>query len=228
MEDRLRHLLTLVVQDVIATGEPVGSQRLVDTYRLGVSPATIRNWFTELESAGYITQPHTSSGRIPTEEGYRLYVNELMPRRMATKREQQDIHEVAGAFPWPRSIKAVAKSVAHETHAAVVVGLDQADTFYTGLSLLFAEPEFRDAGRVVNMTQVLDRLDDILQIVRKQRFAEPTAFIGRECPFGPTCSTVLVTLGDNTLFGALGPLRMDYGRTFALLSTISQRFTSPS
>lgn len=81
-DDRRMHVLRAIIADYVASKEPVGSKALVDKHNLGVSSATIRNDMSVLESQGLITQPHTSSGRIPTEKGYRFFVdsiNEIKP-----------------------------------------------------------------------------------------------------------------------------------------------------
>src|SRR3978361_19 len=77
IEDRKLDVLRAIVEDYVATNEPVGSKALVERHRLGVSPATIRNDMAALEDEGYITQPHTSAGRVPTDKGYRLFVDRL-------------------------------------------------------------------------------------------------------------------------------------------------------
>ncbi len=76
-EDRKLAVLRAIVEDYVSTQEPVGSKALVDRHRLGVSPATVRNDMAVLEEEGFITQPHTSAGRIPTDKGYRLFVDRL-------------------------------------------------------------------------------------------------------------------------------------------------------
>jgi heat-inducible transcriptional repressor len=77
VEDRKLAVLRAIVEDYVATQEPVGSKSLVDRHSLGVSPATVRNDMAALEEEGFITQPHTSAGRIPTDKGYRLFVDRL-------------------------------------------------------------------------------------------------------------------------------------------------------
>ena len=77
VEDRKLNVLRAIVEDYVATQEPVGSKALVDRHQLGVSPATVRNDMAALEEEGFITQPHTSAGRIPTDKGYRLFVDRL-------------------------------------------------------------------------------------------------------------------------------------------------------
>ena len=215
MEDRLKRLMRLVAEDVIKTGEPVGSQRLVDAYPLGVSSATIRNWFAELEEAEYLVQPHTSSGRVPTEKGYRFYVDELMEPAHLTAREKQALEKSEDA-------KRFAKVSAELVGSAAFLGTDADDSYYTGLSHLFAQPEFREWSRVVSLGEVLDRMDDVLRMLRREKIAGPTVRIGSACPFGPACSTVLVTLKDGTLFGILGPQRMDYRQSLAILNAATE------
>jgi len=78
LTERQRSILKLLVQEYVATGRPVGSKTLAERYPVGVSSATIRNEMGELEEAGYVVQPHTSGGRIPTDHGYRYYVHKLM------------------------------------------------------------------------------------------------------------------------------------------------------
>src|SRR5688500_14561605 len=88
-EDRRLAVLRAIVEDYVATEEPVGSKALVERHQLGVSPATVRNDMAALEDEGYITQPHTSAGRVPTDKGYRLFVDRLTtvkPMSAAEKR----------------------------------------------------------------------------------------------------------------------------------------------
>jgi len=84
LDKRKAYILATVVYEYIATAEPVGSQTLTQKYNLGVSSATVRNEMAELEAAGYLEQPHTSAGRIPSDIGYRTYVDQLMePEKLA-------------------------------------------------------------------------------------------------------------------------------------------------
>ncbi|HSR24922.1 MAG TPA: DeoR family transcriptional regulator, partial [Candidatus Eisenbacteria bacterium] len=92
LEDRKLEVLRAIVEDYVSTQEPVGSKALVERHNLGVSPATIRNDMAALEDEGYIAQPHTSAGRIPTDKGYRLFVDRLStvkPLSMAERRAIQ-------------------------------------------------------------------------------------------------------------------------------------------
>ena len=94
LNDRKIQILKAIINDYIATAEPVGSRTLAKKYDLGVSSATIRNEMSDLEDMGLIIQPHTSAGRIPSDLGYRLYVDRLMNRSELTPKEQQFLHSV--------------------------------------------------------------------------------------------------------------------------------------
>lgn len=90
-EDRRLDVLRAIVEDYVQTREPVGSRVLVERHGLGVSPATIRNDMAALEEGGYITQPHTSAGRVPTDKGYRLFVDRLSGIKPLSPAEQRAI-----------------------------------------------------------------------------------------------------------------------------------------
>ncbi|HSV66848.1 MAG TPA: heat-inducible transcriptional repressor HrcA [Mycobacteriales bacterium] len=91
LEDRKLEVLRAIVEDFVSTREPVGSKSLVERHNLGVSPATVRNDMAALEEEGYITQPHTSAGRIPTDKGYRLFVDRLSQLKPLTPAEKRAI-----------------------------------------------------------------------------------------------------------------------------------------
>lgn len=87
LNDRKIKILEAIITDYIATAEPIGSRTIAKKYDLGISPATIRNEMSDLEELGFIEQPHTSAGRIPSQKGYRLYVDNLMRKRQLTEQE---------------------------------------------------------------------------------------------------------------------------------------------
>lgn len=99
LDGRKAYILATVVYEYIATAEPVGSQTLTQKYNLGVSSATVRNEMAELEAGGYLVQPHTSAGRVPSDSGYRTYVDQLMqPETLASddrRRIRDDLREAS-------------------------------------------------------------------------------------------------------------------------------------
>ena len=91
LDERKLSVLRAIVEDYVTTSEPVGSKALAERHALGVSPATIRNDMAPLEDEGYITQPHTSAGRVPTDTGYRLFVDRLATIKPLSAAERRAI-----------------------------------------------------------------------------------------------------------------------------------------
>ncbi|MCI0478967.1 hypothetical protein L0Y59_00275 [Candidatus Uhrbacteria bacterium] len=218
MDDKLKSLLRIVVEDVIKTGEAVGSQRLVETYGLDVSPATIRNWFAELEEEGFLVQPHTSAGRLPTEQGYRFYLEELMDAYDLRRKELLEMQRAATELERKAdALRRMARAMSEMTRDAVLYADRDMHAYAAGIANLIAQPEFMDRARLLHLGDTLDRMDETLDRLADMRFDEPTALIGSDCPFGEGCGSVFLTMHDGSLFGILGPMRMDYQRGIALL-----------
>ncbi len=120
LDPRSQQILRAVIEEYVITAEPVGSQTLVDHFRLGVSSATVRNVMAELEEAGYLTHPHTSSGRVPTDAGYRLYVESIAPQRSLQPVERLMIRHQFGQveFASEQWFRLAAATIAAATHAA--------------------------------------------------------------------------------------------------------------
>ena len=97
LSDRRHKVLQALIEEYIANAQPVGSRTLVDRYHLGVSPATVRNELSVLEDEGYVTSPHTSSGRIPTDAGYRAFVDDLLEQEYGDEAEDDMFDEVREA-----------------------------------------------------------------------------------------------------------------------------------
>ena len=97
LTERKKRILRAIIDEYVATAEPVGSKVIMQKSDLGLSSATIRNEMAELEEAGYLEQPHTSAGRIPSAKGYRVYVNELMNRQRLSVEETEEINQALHA-----------------------------------------------------------------------------------------------------------------------------------
>jgi heat-inducible transcriptional repressor len=122
VEDRKLAVLRAIVEDYVATQEPVGSKALVDRHRLGVSPATVRNDMAALEEEGFITQPHTSAGRIPTDKGYRLFVDRLSGVKPLSAAEKRAIASLLqGAIDLDDVVQRSVRLLAQLTRQVAVV-----------------------------------------------------------------------------------------------------------
>jgi heat-inducible transcriptional repressor len=122
VEERRYEVLRAIVEDYVATEEPVGSKALAERHHLGVSPATIRNDMASLEEGGYITQPHTSAGRVPTDKGYRLFVDRLASIKPLSPPERRAIESfLEGAVDLDDTIGRTVRLLAQLTHNVAVV-----------------------------------------------------------------------------------------------------------
>jgi heat-inducible transcriptional repressor len=120
LDPRSQAILRAVIEEYVTTAQPVGSQALVDRFRLGVSSATVRNVMAELETAGYLSHPHTSAGRVPTDSGYRVYVESIAPRISLAPVERLMIRHQFGQveFASEQWFRLAAATIAGVTHAA--------------------------------------------------------------------------------------------------------------
>ncbi len=122
LDDRKLAVLRAIVQDYVSTMEPVGSRALVDRHHMDVSPATIRNDMAVLEEQGYIAQPHTSAGRIPTDKGYRLFVDRLSGVKPLSAAERRAIETfLVGAYDLDDVVKRTVRLLAQLTRQVAVV-----------------------------------------------------------------------------------------------------------
>jgi heat-inducible transcriptional repressor len=121
-DDRRLRVLRAIVQDYVSTNDPVGSKALAARYDLGVSPATIRNDMAVLEEEGYIAQPHTSAGRVPTDKGYRLFVDRLAGVKPLSPAERKAIQQfLDSAVNLDDVVDRTVRLLAHLTHQVAVV-----------------------------------------------------------------------------------------------------------
>jgi heat-inducible transcriptional repressor len=231
MEERQHNLLAHVVRSYIREAEPIGSHALERT--LGVSSATIRNEMAELEASGYLSQPHTSAGRVPTLKGYQFFLEHLVERQQPAPAEQRTLRELVNEqhVPPEQFSKKLARTLAELAGEAAVVGFNRYDSYYTGLSNLFEQPEFRALDMVRSISQVVDHLDEAMaKLYRNLTVSSDVAVkIGEANPFGEDCAFVFTTYGRGTnpsIIGILGPLRMDYDANLGRLHYVRTLFRS--
>lgn len=214
MTERQRLILNSIVEQYAEVASPVGSSLLAKVFN--VSSATIRAEMAELERLGYITQPHTSAGRIPTDRGYRFYVNalseieEVLPERRAERALTARVQD-AGAPE--RMIRNAVDTLVELTHNLGLATIGN-QLYMSGLSNLFGQPEFMQAGQVQQVAGLLDNLEPWL---REAAPNEPlSVYIGRENPIGRTagCSLIISRFkspfSDRSYIGVLGPTRQSY------------------
>ncbi|MDP3981943.1 MAG: hypothetical protein Q8P70_00055 [bacterium] len=220
MTERQFQVLTNIVSSYIKTALPVSSQYLEQESRLGVSPATIRNEMKELTEKGFVTQPHTSAGRVPTEQGYRAFVDSILRDQMAFPDAQSFSHASEEGV---HALGALAKSIAQETSGLVVLYTAEYGLFWQeGWGGVLREPEFRDQEHVAELTCLVRGIEEnIEQISQEQEFR---VYIGRENPFfqAQRLSMIMGTtvLGGKGLVAVVGPMRMAYIRNIRVMRSL--------
>ena len=227
MNERQQNLLKIITTQYIKTAQPVSSKFIFEGGKVRFSPATIRNEMAELETEGYIFHPHTSAGRIPTERGYQFFVENFIKDLSLNKKEQFFLDKLINSFRQfePRVAKELAKGMAEFSNGAVFVAFTDRDFFYTGLSNLFAQPEFEQHQLVYNLSQVIDHLDAVINRIFNTIKFDVEIYIGSQNPFSQDCSTVLTKYQvkrDVGLLGIIGPIRMDYENNISLLKYSQQ------
>ncbi|MFH1457503.1 MAG: DeoR family transcriptional regulator [Patescibacteria group bacterium] len=214
MIPRQKELFKNIVQEYVKTAQPVGSNLLVEKFKLDISPATVRNDMRELEEQNLIIAPHTSAGRVPTEYGYKYFVkNYIDLGAELNKKEAKEVQMV-----YKNEIKNLAKIISEKSGLGVFLGFAENDVYYTGLSNIFSQPEFQNLDLIYNISSVIDHLDEVMEKMYNQ-ITEKEIKIGNDNLFSSDCSAILYKI-KNVLIGILGPMRMDYQYNIKLLNCI--------
>jgi heat-inducible transcriptional repressor len=227
MSERKKAILHFIIKEYTRTAIPVASGTLAKKCQLKVSPATVRNDMAELEEEGYIIQPHTSAGRVPTAAAYELALAEsALTKKKGLKETEASLLD--GLFNQKdNGAKLAAKAIAELSGGAVFWAFHKNDLYYTGVSNLFSQPEFKQSDIAYDISVVIDRMEEIIDDLYDRITEGEQVLIGSQNPFGSFLSTVLVKYKkDNRsgIFGILGPVRMDYAHNLALVRYIKSKF----
>ncbi|PLX27447.1 hypothetical protein C0583_04000 [Candidatus Parcubacteria bacterium] len=223
MDTRKELILNTILKEHIKTGLPVASKMLVEKYKLDISPATVRNEMAALELDDYIIQPHTSSGRIPTERAYNWMLNSIKTK--SPNPSEIDIIEDALKNKNETGFKQLAKHLSQTTGNAVFWAFHKHNLYYTGISNLFQQPEFSRINVIHDISTVIDRLDEIVNLVIDETEQGVHTLVGENNPFGSIfgVSFAKYKLKENLgMFGVLGPMRMDYQKVISLVDFINK------
>jgi transcriptional regulator of heat shock response len=221
MDARTEHILSAVIQEYIATGEPVSSSGLYRARGFSVKPATIRNEMSALAEQGYLCQPHTSSGRVPTDKGYRFFAESVLAQAAASKEKRfknifSEIEREFARGEFDEFIEDLAVSL-----KVIGIGYEASgDVHKSGMHDFFGElveerGEFglTEAHEIIRDVEMIDeRMGELLDVLPRED--QPSVFVG-ESPI--TRSPHLAVIADRFdchggefILAILGPKRMDY------------------
>ncbi|MBI4039425.1 hypothetical protein HY388_01195 [Candidatus Daviesbacteria bacterium] len=214
---RQQKLLKSIVEKYVETASPVGSETLEREASLGVSPATLRNEMVKLTNLGILSQPHTSAGRIPTADGFRFYINNLMDQKQLAVKDEVTIKEKLwdDRHERRRILKDAAQALADKTHA-LGVAMTSDDTYYSGLANILDMPEFYDIDVTRTLLSMLDQTNQLVDIFfgRQDDLGVHVVFgTDLDDQFLQPCSFVYsrFSIGDGQgVVGVIGPSRLNY------------------
>ena len=228
MDPRKQKILKAIVEKFIETAMPIGSKLIYEEYDLDVSPATIRNEMAILEREGYIVQPHTSAGRVPTSQAYRLFVNQLKFNLQLLNKAKKDIelmHRERDLNKAKEKLHEMVSILAHVTgNVCFATVPDNKRLFFMGISNVLRQPEFRsDPSRATQVIEVLEnRFSELLSQLKIDD--KPSLYIGEEniIPEIQSCSLLVQCYnykGFKGVMGILGAIRMNYAYNLAALKS---------
>lgn len=226
MTERQAQILAAIIEQYAEIAVPVGSVILAKLF--GVSSATIRSEMARLEDMGMIAQPHTSAGRIPTDMGYRFYVNSLNDihsKRSAPEQLDRSARAIEARVQThgdraDRAIRGAVDSLVELTQNLGLATIGD-ELYMSGMGNLFSQPEFMNGVNTQAVARLLDNLEPWL---REAAPNEPlNVYIGAENPIGKTSGATLIIsrfrspYSDHSYIGVLGPTRQSYGKVMRLV-----------
>jgi transcriptional regulator of heat shock response len=228
MQERQLEILRAIVDEYVATQEPVGSKIIAEKHSLGVSPATIRNEMAILEEQGLITQPHTSAGRIPTNSGYRLFVDKIAEVKPLSTSERRAIETfMSSADNLDDLLMRTAKVLAQLTNQVAVIQYPETDrVVLAGTANLARNNSQESAASIFPVLEALEEQVVLLRLLANAT-AEVQVKIGSEQREKNLQTTSLVTTQYGSTgqsvgaLGVLGPTRMDYAMTMATVNAVA-------
>lgn len=227
MTERQRLILAAIIEQHAEIAAPVGSVMLAKLF--GVSSATIRSEMAKLEEMGLIEQPHTSAGRIPTDTGYRFYVNSI------NDAHANQPNQIEGFDRSTRAIEARVSTYGDRADRAIRSAVDSLvdltqnlgiatigdELYLSGIGNLFSQPEFMHGEHAQQVARLLDNLEPWL---REAAPNEPlNVYIGSENPIGKSSGATLIIsrfrspYSDNSYIGVIGPTRQSYAKVMRLV-----------
>jgi transcriptional regulator of heat shock response len=223
-----------VVEEYTETAIPVGSKVLVEKYGFDLSPATMRSDMNKLEKDGFLHQPHVSAGRIPTDKGYRYFVEKIMPDQELSRNDQKKMQaEILKLRAQKnRLTRTTAKLLSTLSGSLAITGKKE-ELFDFGMHELLENPEFKDADEFCKIVEALDYIDENVEaILNKVKTGETKIFIGKENPIKEisNCSMIVSPYknkaGEKGLLAIIGSKRMKYAKNKSILDYMKKILSS--
>ena len=227
--ERQEKILDRIVRDYIDLAEPISSEFLGKKHDFGICPATIRIEMQKLTDKGFLKQPHTSSGRVPTDKSYRFFVDKLMKRKKSVfedtldfekifKEEKKDIFKFANDL-----VKTLAET---SSNFSLLHILDEDLFWKEGWGEVLKQPEFEERNFIAEFNNLLEDFEENIDDLELN--SEMKIYIGRENPFSKArdfsimVSRCHLPKGEEGIVSILGPKRMAYDRNIGLINSLTK------
>jgi|SRR5579872_2464844 len=232
LSERQAKILAAIVKEYSNSGSPVGSEEIQDKYNFDISSATIRNEMAALEKARFIEQPHTSAGRIPTDSGYRYFVNELMKRFEISLKEQKLLRQQLLELQTEHQEfgKKIARLLASKTEQAAFALLPE-EAAAAGLSNILQSAE--DKQGMIDVAEFFENIDEHAGRMLIKFFTDrPETLIGSEhhlpqiSDYSMIVSKFRLPDGQKGLIGIIGPKSMRYDKNISMVEYFTKFLSS--
>ena len=239
MTGRQEEILQILIKEYVKKAEPISSSFLVEKCGFDCSPATLRAEMMALEKNGYLQQPHTSAGRVPTDKAYRFFVDKLLQEKekdhsLPEKDRRAIDQSIANS---PRNAHAIssglARTMSNLVDDFVISGIADTNEFYRlGFSNILESPEFGEEEDLFGFGNVFDEFENYFgQFFKQTRPERITVYIGRENPNKNARKEAVIVAryplpeGYEGISAVIGPVRMAYDHNLALLKYITKKMT---
>lgn len=234
MSDRQKEILCALIEEYTKTGTPVGSRILYQKYDFGVSSALIRAELHELMGFGYLSQPHTSGGRVPTDKGLRFFISVLQQTindarlKIRGRYAERTVEDMIGS-----TFKEMVETMAEFTRAlGVGYGFEPPEVYKKGLDELMGCMHFQTWDEMIEVAHDFEdldaRMDDVRDMLSEAR-ENPVVFVGKESPFTKSSSLSIIMNryaladGQGVVMMIVGPRRMDYRKNLILMKMMGEK-----
>lgn len=231
INERQIKIIAAVIEEYTKTGLPVGSGVLLKDYGFDVSSATLRGDMANLESEGMFYQPHTSAGRVPTDAGYRYFVENIMPDRELSRTQQQTLQKeiLQLRAQNTRLMRTTAKLLSTVSgYAAVMINPSTGEKSEFGMTNLLKDVDMENIDDLCKIAETLDYIDEQCDTLMEQlENGETQIYIGEENPISATKNYSMVVSkyeidGDEGVVALIGPKNMKYDKNKSLLDYVKK------
>lgn len=228
MNKRQQEILAAVIEEYTNSAIPVGSKILVEKYKFDLSPATMRNDMVKLEKEGYLHQPHISAGRIPTDKGYKFFVEEIMGDAELSLSDQKKLQtELLKLRAQHQRLSRTTAKLLSGMSGNLAISTIEKDFSDFGIRELLEKPEFQEVDEFCKVVEALDYIDEnVDSILKGLKDNETKIFIGKDNPIKGinNCSMVVspykTKSGEKGVLAIIGPKRMKYAENKSLLNYV--------